>query len=142
MTLAQRGEPEAMVLACIGKIADSHLGSIKQIYYGGDDLFLRQASFPQIMLKTLTQAWQSISEFRHASKFNTVPHHAPVRMIAVLLALPGIKSGCLQVPLRVTANPHIGVSWRYRQPRIAFKLGLIGHRLFIGTNVAKSASPA
>ena len=41
MTLAQRGKPEAMVIARIGKIADSHLGSIKQIYYGGDDLFPR-----------------------------------------------------------------------------------------------------
>jgi hypothetical protein len=92
------------------------------------------------MLKTLTQPGQGISEFRHSSKFDIIPRHAPVRMIAVLLALPSIKSGCLQVPLRVKANPHIGVSGRYRQPRKAFKLGLIGYYLFIGTNVTKSAS--
>src|SRR5690349_20009201 len=98
-------------------MTNSYLGGIKQIYDGCNDLFPRQTALPQVTLQIPAKLGQRFSELHHALEFDIVPHQAPVRMIGVLLALTGVKSSCLQVPVRVKTNPDIGISGWYPQSR-------------------------
>ena len=95
VTLAQRCQPKAMVIARIGKIADTHAGAVKQTYYRGDDLFPRQPPLPQVPLQALPELGQRFSKFRHSTKFDAIAGLAPVSVVAVLLTLARVQPGCL-----------------------------------------------
>ncbi|MNE59982.1 hypothetical protein D3C80_1551040 [compost metagenome] len=88
------------------------------------------------------QFWQGLGEGQHAPVLVLVAQFAPLRVVAVLLAATGIATGCLQMPLRVGADPHICVGRRNHQRGYARKGGAVAHPLAIGIQVNEAVAPA
>src|SRR6185437_12187917 len=56
-----------------------------------------------------------IRDEEQAAVFRLVAHAAPARMIAVLLAAPGVAADSLNVAIRIRTDPDIGPGRRHRQ---------------------------
>src|SRR5690606_36493853 len=63
-----------------------------------------------IYARSLHDALPIFAEGQHAVVLGSVSHFAPKRMVAVLLASPGIASGRLQMAPGIGADPDVTIS--------------------------------
>src|SRR5690606_20459249 len=63
-----------------------------------------------IYARSLHDALPIFAEGQHAVALGSVSHFAPMRMVAVLLASPGIASGRLQMAPGIGADPDVTIS--------------------------------
>ena len=115
MPVAQRGQPEAAVGPGVFVVADPDQGRLQQAHRGGDDLLLAEGVTAKIGLDLGADRRQGAAEGGHAGELGLVARRPPARVIAVLLAAPGVAAGGLDVAERVSANPDLFVGRRNGQ---------------------------
>src|SRR6185295_16025770 len=101
-----------------------------------EDLVTRQAGVLQVRRRSLADPRQGLGERDQTAVLDLVPHLAPFRVIAVLLAPAGVASRRLQMPTRVRANPDILPRRRNRQRSNPLQLGRIGDRSPVRPDIA------
>ena len=75
----------------------------------------------------LRDAGQRRTEFQHAIILRLVPHFAPARVIAVLLAAARISTARLKVSMGKLADPYLGPGGRNREGPDPREHGLVLH---------------
>src|SRR4051812_3574784 len=97
MPVAQRGQPETLVVPGVGGIADADHRVVEQPDDRGDDTLERQATTAQIAVDPVPQVRQALGESDKARIFGTIALFGPLRMIAILLASALVPAGCLDM---------------------------------------------
>ena len=113
--VAQRRQPVRFVRPRILFVADAQQRFVEQADDRGEHLVLRQPGQGEILLQSTPQPRQLRAELDHARELAVVARFAPLRVIAILLALPRIPTRRLQVSARLAANPHVRISGRNRE---------------------------
>src|SRR5207249_9787278 len=83
------------------------------------------------------EAGQDLSEAGHAVEFVGVTGLAPARVIAMLLATPGVPPGCLQVAARAGRDPDVIPRGRNRKRPNPVQGGEVPDALAVGSDVLK-----
>src|SRR5207245_10227871 len=107
VSVAQRGQPERVVLPGVFLVADPEVRGLEQADDGRHDLILRQPVTSQITRDAPPEVGQDLSEAGHAVEFVGVTGLAPARVLAMLLAPPGVPPGCLQMAARAGRDPDV-----------------------------------
>ena len=94
-------------LQALREVVDRHPGGL---VHQLQDLAPGQARHPEVALDDATDRRQPRGEVGQPVELVQVAQRAPLRVVAVLAAPPRITPGCLQMALRVAADP-------YRRPR-------------------------
>src|SRR4051794_19324511 len=113
MSVAHRREAERLVGARILLVPHPDEGSFEEFDDCGKHFFAWEAVPREVFLHALTNGGESLAELDHASVLGVVAYLAPARVVAVLLATFGVAPRCLDVTVRIGANPHIGPSRGY-----------------------------
>src|SRR2546429_8583662 len=89
------------------------------------------------MRVTQANEGKSLTKSNHPVIFGLVAHFAPARMIAVLFASLRVAPGCLNMTLRIGANPYIGPRRRNAQFFNTLQLVGVANGLAIQPDIAE-----
>src|SRR5437879_10753575 len=137
VSVAQRGQPERVVLPGVFLVADPEVRRLEQADDGRHDLILRQPVTSQITRDAPPEAGQDLSEAGHAVEFVGVTGLAPARVIAMLLATPGVPPACLQMAARAGRDPDVIPRGRNRKRPNPVQGGEVPDALAVGSDVLK-----
>ncbi|MNZ28836.1 hypothetical protein D3C78_460760 [compost metagenome] len=140
VAVAQGGQAEGVVVAGILTVANTDQGGVEQADHQGHDFFPVQSWARQLAVQLLAQFRQCIGEGQHARVFVAITKVTPQRVIAVLLAPASVASGGLQVTLRVSADPHVGIGRRHGQGLDTLQGDWVADALAIGIDINKACA--
>jgi hypothetical protein len=135
-------QPIGFVRPGVLLVADPDQGRFEQADDGGEHLLPWQARPPQIGVDPAPDGGQGLGEGDQPAVLRLVPHLAPARVIAVLLAALVVAAGRLQVAAWVGVDPDIGVGGRNCQSVDPVTLLLIADRRAVRREVGPAASGA
>ena len=145
VAIAQRRQPERLVLARVLLVADAHVSGVEE---ANDRRQHRVAARHRAHRRgeiggdALPDARQRRAELEHALELVGVLGAAPVGVIAVLLAPARVASRRLDVAVRAHADPDVLVRRRDREGADALQLGRLAHPLAIGADVGEVVADA
>src|SRR5205823_4478430 len=82
-------------------------------------------------------AWQGSPERDQAPILGLVAHFMPARVVAILLAPPGVAPGRLDMAIFARADPYIGPRRRDREATDPGQRCPVAHQRAVGSEVAK-----
>ena len=97
VTIAQRREAEALVVAGVFVVADANAGGIEQADHDGEHLLARQTWQCQVALQDAPQLGELLAEGHHTAECCAVAKLAPVGVITILFAPSSVAAGGLQM---------------------------------------------
>ena len=121
MSVTQRRQAEALVVAGIGGIADTDHRVVEEPDNRGQHPFARETAAPQIRINRGPKPRQRLGKGREARIFDFIAAGQPAFMIAILFAAALVAARSLDMAVRITRNPYIRPGWRYRQTSDAGK---------------------
>src|SRR5688572_21644272 len=130
--VAQRGQPERVILPRILLVADANETALEQLHERRQHLLARQTRPRQVGACPSPEGRQRTRERLHTIELRLVTCRAPVGVIPVLLALLRIPTGRLQVATRVWTDPHIRPRRRDRKRADAGENFLASNHLPVG----------
>jgi hypothetical protein len=140
VAVAHRGQPVGVIGFGILRVADANGGRLQQTDDRRQHLGPGQAGQRQVALYLCADLRQGVAEEQHAFVLGLVADLAPARMIAALLARPGIAPGGLQVAVGIGADPHPRPGRRDDQRADSRQsLGVV-YGPAIGADIAESAA--
>ena len=132
--------PYGLIVAGVLVVADTDERLLEQLHDGGDDLGAGKRGAGQVLFGAAAKGGQRGCEIEDAAVLGFVPHLAPARVIAMLLAALDVPPGCLEVAVRVRADPHVLPGRRDDERSNTFKGRLVAQSVTVGCNVAESFS--
>ena len=129
MAVAQGRQPKRAVLARIAVVANAQRRGVQKADYRCRHRGLRGIPRFQVALDAPSNQTQLGRKGRHALELGLLALLLPQRVVAVLLAPPGIAARRLQVALRIGADPHIGVGGGNDQEAYALELARVADGL-------------
>src|SRR5579883_415155 len=106
VSVAQRGQAEGTVGAGVLLVADADESGFEQADHGGQHLRPWQPWLRQILFDAGADGRQRLGEGDHSVVFRLIADSPPARVVAILLAAPGIVSGGLQMAIGERTNPY------------------------------------
>lgn len=129
MAVAQGCQAKGAVVAGIAVIANAQCGGVEQADDGCRYRALRGVTRLQVTLDAAPNAPQLGGKGGHAVELGLFALLLPERVVAVLLASPGIAASGLKVALWIGANPDIGIGRRNCQLANALELARVADGL-------------
>ncbi len=142
VAVAQRGQAVTAVCPCVLVVAHADARGVEEAHDRGQHAFAGHACAREVATQAPAQARQRSAECLHAFELRPVAHHAPLRMIAVLLAATGVAPGCLNVSARIAANPHVFVGGWNCQGANALERCVVGDGSSVVADIAESRAVA
>jgi hypothetical protein len=97
VTVAQRGQAVAVVVAGVLGVAHAYPRCVEQAHDGREHFFARQSAAREIATHAATELRQGVAEFDHPLELGAVAQTPPVGVIAILLAPPHIPARRLEM---------------------------------------------
>ena len=88
---------------------------LEQAHDRGEHFLPGKPRTSEIRSHPSAERWQPLGEQQEAPVLGRIPDLSPARVIAVLLATPGVSAHRLDMPVRRGANPHLGPRGRDHQ---------------------------
>lgn len=107
MPVAQGAQAVRLIVARVFQIADTHVSRLQKAHDSGEDFFARQSGQAQVLPDTAPDRGKNFCEIEQPVKLGRIANGAPFRMIPILPAAAIIETGCLQMPVGISANPDI-----------------------------------
>ena len=142
VTRPQRGQPERTIETGVLVVADPDEGRLEEPHDGGQDLVARQAGRREIPFAAGADPRQDAREIEQLPELGVVAVRTPARVIAVLLASPGVPTRRLEVTGRIGADPDIGPGGRDGQRADALLGDGIGYRRSVRPAIGEPAARA
>jgi hypothetical protein len=141
VVVAQGGQPEAVVVTRVLRVADPQQRPIHERHHPREHPLPDHAALAQVGRDPLAQGGQGVGEREQPLVLDHLPELAPLGVVAILLAPLGVPPRRLDVPVLVLADPHVGPGGRNAQSLAALPhLGL--HRPAVARHVAEPLAPA
>src|SRR6185503_13169592 len=100
VALAHGRQPEGLVLARVLVVPDADARLVEQADDRRHDAGLAQRAPRHVPVDLPPDPRKRLAEGDHAAVLDLVPHRAPARVVAVLLAPASVPAGGLEVPVR------------------------------------------
>jgi hypothetical protein len=145
VAIAQRRQPERLVLARVFLVADAHEGRVEEANdrrQHGVAARHRADRRGEVGGDALPDARQRRAELEHALELVGVLGEAPVGVIAILLAPARVASGRLDMAVGAQADPDVFVRRRDREGPDALQFGRLAHPLAVGADVPEVVADA
>ena len=113
--VAKRRQTKRVILLPVLLIAHTNESHLQEADNGCEHFLLRQTLPRKVAFHAGANSGQHLREIGHAIEFRFVPHLPPARMVAVLLAFPGITADSLKVPFLDRTDPDVGPGGRNSQ---------------------------
>ena len=113
MPTPQRRQPVALVLLSVFVVADANEGRFEQMNDGRHDFQLGQSAQRHMLGHGRADGGQRFGERPEMLVFRLLSPLAVGRMVAILLAAPGVSTRRLNMSVRRRTNPHILPGRRY-----------------------------
>src|SRR5262245_4081765 len=110
------------------------------MYNSGEHFLARQSSQRKMSAHLLADRREAFGERKHMMVFCALADLAKTGVIAVLLTAFGIAASCLNMAVRLGADPHVGPSGWYRQRLDPLQDGCFVHLAAIRSYVTKPLS--
>ena len=117
-------------------------GDVEQAHDHRQHLVARQPGQREVAAQSPPQLRERFAERDHAVELRVVAQHAPLRVIAVLLAPPRVAAGRLQMSVRVRADPHAFVCGRNGETGNALQRGAVPDGTSVGMAIDKAVARA
>ena len=108
MTVAQRGETERPVLACVLLVADPDERRLEEADDESEHLLSRQSSPAKVAIGPAADPGQCPGELDQTAVLRLVSHLAPARVVSVLLAAASVATDGLDVATLDRRDPDVG----------------------------------
>ena len=115
MTVAHRGEPVRVVVACVALVADPDGMVVEDAHRCREHACARQPLLREIALHLGADTREGHPEHAEPAELGVIPGLPEPRMVPVLLAAAVVSPGGLQVTLGVRADPYVGPRGRNDQ---------------------------
>ena len=115
MIAPQRGQAVGPVVGGVLGVADPHQGLVQEAHDDGHHVVPVHRAATKIVLDRRPQVGQGAGELEELTELVLVPDRSPARVVAVLLASPGVAAGGQEVPVAPAADPHVRPGGRDRQ---------------------------
>jgi len=139
VTVFHRGQTVRFVLAGVFFVANTDEADSEQANHRRQYFFTAQAGEGEVAFEAAADAGQGVDEIDDALEFGLVANLAPARVIEVLLALPVVASGGLEVAVVQGANPYVLPRGRNHERRDAFERVAIAQDVTCGGAILKAA---
>ena len=140
--VAERRDPEAAVVASIGRIAHPDHRDVEKARHGREHLVPSQAAPAEVGVDPPAQAGQGAGELDQVGVLHLVAAGGPPLVVAVLLAAARVLAGHLQVAVRARGDPDVGPRRRDDESPDPVQDGGIADPLAVGPEVAEAFSCA
>ena len=107
VTVAQCRQPERSVLARVFVVPHPDGRDVEEANHGGDNPFPTERAATHVAVDAPPDTRQRPGERREPVVLGLIAHLPPSRVVAVLLAPPGVSAGRLDVAVRRPADPDI-----------------------------------
>src|SRR5205807_9296844 len=107
LAVSQGRQPKGAVLFSVLVVAHPDPGFFQQPHHGGQHLWTGQSRQLQVTIGLGADSGERLSEGEHPVVLHRVSNFAPANVIAVLLPAARVRTGGLQMALRIRTDPDV-----------------------------------